>query len=97
MWGVTVGADTPLVFRAAQQNSRGGVQAIRMDIRGRVKSIDWGEWKSGERVPNKAMIAVRYYKLEIDGRTIHEVDAENMIRIVNGVDMMARIRQALGR
>ena len=97
LWGVKTGSDAPLVFRAAQEDGDGAVQAIRMDIRGRVKGIDWGEWKTGERVPNKVMIAVRYYKLEVDGRVLHEIDAENLIRIVNGVDQMAAIRQALGR
>ena len=97
LWGVRTGSDAPLVFRAAQQSSDGAVQAVRMDIRGRVKGIDWGTWKTGERSPNKVMIAVRYVKFEVDGRVIHEVDAQNMIRIIDGVDQMAAIRAALGR
>lgn len=97
LWGVRDGSNAPLVFRAAQEDEDGTVKAVRMDIRGRVKGIDYGTWKTGERVPNKIMVAVRYYKLEIEGRTIHEVDAENYIRIVNGKDQLAAIRAALGR
>ena len=97
LWGVKDGSNAPFVFRAAQEDGDGKVKAVRMDIRGRVKTVEWGEWKTGERVPSKVMIAVRYYKLEIDGRTLHEVDAENLIRIVNGTDQLAAIRAALGR
>ena len=36
-----------------------------------------------------AIAAADYYKLEIDGEAIHEIDVENCTRIVNGVDQVA--------
>ena len=42
------------------------------------------------------MVALRYYKLEIGGETIHEIDAENMKRVINGVDQLEKRRAALG-
>ena len=41
-------------------------------------------------------LALRYYKLEIDGETIHEIDVENMTRVINGTDQLAARRRALG-
>jgi P2 family phage contractile tail tube protein len=29
-------------------------------------------------------------------QVVHEIDAENMVRVINGVDTLANIRNALG-
>ena len=71
------------------------MRAVVVHLRGRVKEIDWGTWKPGEKVPMTAMISVWYYKLEHGGAVIHEVDVENMIRIVNGTDQLTQLRDAL--
>ena len=44
----------------------------------------------------KAMVDARYYKLEIGGRELVEIDVENMIRRVDGVDQLEAQRNALG-
>ncbi len=93
LWGLVAGRVVPLTFRAALQNEDGAVTAVAVKVR----EIDWGTWKPGEKAPLKAVVAVRYYKLEHGGRTVHEIDAENMIRIVDGVDQLALQRAALGR
>lgn len=41
-------------------------------------------------------MALTYYKLEIDGRVIYEIDALGMKRVINGVDQLAAQRTALG-
>ena len=94
-WGVTLAAMVPMTIRGALQSEDGTVRAAVIHLRGRIKEIDYGTWKPGEKVPMKAMVSVWYYKLEHGGATIHEVDVENMIRIVNGVDQLAEMRAAL--
>ena len=42
------------------------------------------------------MMAVRYFKFTHDGDVIHEIDVDNMKRIVNGVDQLEAQREALG-
>ncbi|EGH24729.1 major tail tube protein, partial [Pseudomonas amygdali pv. mori str. 301020] len=37
-----------------------------------------------------------YYKLEVDGRVVYEIDALGMKRVINGVDQLAAERSALG-
>ena len=94
-WGVAQGDLAPLTLRGALQSEDGAVKAAVVHVRGRVKEIDWGEWKPGEKAQMTAVVACRYYKLEIDGETVHEIDAENMIRTVDGVDQLAAQRAAL--
>lgn len=96
LWGVNAGTQVPLTFRGALQAEDGKVKALVIHARGQVRELDFGSWKPGEKAPLKATLACRYYKLELDGQTLHEVDAENMIRIVDGVDQLAAMRQALG-
>lgn len=40
--------------------------------------------------------AVTYYKLEVDGRLVYEIDALGMKRVIDGVDQLASQRAALG-
>ena len=65
-------------------------------VRGYVREVDWGTWKPGEKSPLKCMMAVRYYRFLHDGDVLHEIDVDNMVRIVNGVDQLEAQRQALG-
>ena len=65
-------------------------------MRGSFREVDAGTWKAGDKATLKCMVAARYYKLAIDGDNAIEIDAENMIRTVNGVDQMATIRAAIG-
>ena len=95
-WGVIQGEHVPLTLRGALRSEDATVRAVVCQLRGRIKEIDFGTWKPGEKAPMKAMVAVRYYKLELGGTVLHEVDVENMIRIVNGTDQMAEMRTALG-
>ena len=37
-----------------------------------------------------------YYKVIVDGETVIEIDTVNMVEIVDGVDMMAEHRAAIG-
>lgn len=39
---------------------------------------------------------LRYYKLVYNGKELIEIDAENMIRKIDGVDQLASTRTALG-
>ena len=42
------------------------------------------------------MMAVRYYKLDHDGTVVHEIDVDNMTRVINGTDRLEAQRTALG-
>jgi len=42
------------------------------------------------------MFALRYYKYVINDEVIIEIDAENMIEMVDGVDILKSQRDAIG-
>ena len=65
-------------------------------LRGALKEVDMGDWKAGDKAEIKHNVAVTYYKLEVDGRLIYEIDALGMKRVIDGVDQLAQQRQALG-
>ena len=44
----------------------------------------------------KYAVAVSYYKLEVDGREVYEIDPVNGVRAINGVDQLAGMRNDLG-
>ena len=95
-WGLAPGNLVPITFRGALESEDGTVTPVAASVRGNVKEIDYGTWKPGEKVPLKCMMAVRYYKFEHGGETLHEIDVDNMVRIVNGTDRVAEQRAALG-
>ena len=96
LWGIYTSASTPLTARGALQDEDGVITPVEVRLRGKVKELDFGTWKPGEKVPLKWMVAVRYYKYTQGGEVVHEIDVERMIRIVDGVDQLAGQRDALG-
>ncbi len=94
--GVRSGNGTPYVARQALENIDGTVIAVTHTMRGKMKMQDAGEIKPGERAPLKCELALQYYKLQHGDRVVHEIDVQNMIRIVDGIDVLAAQRNALG-
>jgi len=84
------------VFRAAYRGLKGAVKAVTVTLRGAVKEVDMGDWKPGDKAEIKHAMSVTYYKLEIDGRVMYEIDPLNMIQVIDGVDQLAAERTALG-
>ena len=58
--------------------------------------LDMGKFKAGDKGTLQCTIACRYYKLEIGGEDVIEIDIENMVRKIAGNDVLADIRSALG-
>jgi P2 family phage contractile tail tube protein len=96
LMGVRPGASVPFVARGALESFDGTVTAVAHTMRGKLKEVDPGTWKPGEAAPLKASIALTYYKLQHGDRIIYEIDVENYIRVVDGVDVLAAQRSALG-
>lgn len=83
-------------FRGAFKGLKGKVTPVVVTLRGALKEVDMGDWKPGDKAEIKYNVAVTYYKLEVDGRLIYEIDPLGMIRVINGVDQLAAQRSALG-
>ena len=79
-----------------QDDESGAVSTVEIVTRGRHEEIDMGEWKPGDLAEFKVKSALSYYKMSIDGQVVIEIDVLNMVEMVNGVDLMAPHRAALG-
>lgn len=95
MFGLRSGAQVPLTLRGGLDGEE-GVSPVVVTLTGAWRELDFGGWKPGEKAPLKVSVAVRYYRLEIDGQELVEIDAENMVRKINGTDQLEAIRGALG-
>lgn len=95
LWGVAEGQQVPFVLREALESFDGTVKSVVHTMRGKILGMDPGTSKAGELPMLKCDLSLTYYKLVHDGVTIHEIDVENMVRIVNGVDQLANMRAAL--
>ena len=85
-----------IVFRGAFRGLRGEVTPVAVTLRGLLKEVDLGDWKAGDPTEIKHAIAPVYYKLEIDGRVMYEIDMIAGIQVIDGVDQLAEVRSALG-
>lgn len=83
-------------FRGAFKGQKGAMTGVVATLRGMLREIDPGEWKPGEKAEIKYAVSVSYYKLEIDGRVMFELDPVNSVRVIDGTDQLAEMRTILG-
>ena len=81
-----------LLGRAGRQYTPAAVATFR----GMLEEVDPGNWKAGDKAETKFNAALSYYKLEVDGQVVYELDPANCIRIINGKDEAAEERKAIG-
>ncbi|VWD61445.1 major tail tube protein [Burkholderia lata] len=79
-----------------QSEDSTSVDAIEIVIRGRHSEIDPGTAKSKEDTAFKVTTVASYYKLSVNGLDVIEIDFVNMIEKVNGNDLFAALRNAIG-
>jgi P2 family phage contractile tail tube protein len=96
LFGVSAGQSVRFIMRGALESWDGTVKAISHTMSGRIKKIDSGTSKAGDKPSMQIDIALDYYKLTHSGEVVHEIDVINMVRVVNGVDVLASQRAALG-
>ena len=83
-------------FRGAFRDQKGDVVAAVATFAGMLNEIDMGDWKTGEKGETKYTVNCSYYKLEVGGATVFEIDPVAGIRTINGTDQLAKVREALG-
>lgn len=96
LFGVTEGATVPFVLREALESFDGTVTPVAHFLRGKVREIDPGTSKPGDKASLKVAMTLTYYRLVHGDRTVQEFDVENMIQFIDGVDALAGQRAALG-
>lgn len=96
LFGVAEGALVPFVAREALESFDGTVTPVVHTMRGKIREMDPGTSKAGEKPSLRVAMALTYYKLQHGDTTVLEIDVENMVRVVNGSDALSATRAALG-
>lgn len=95
-FGVKEGRWVPFVMREALESLDGSITPVVHTMRGKVREIDPGTSKAGDKPMLKLSVALSYYKLQHGSSVVHEIDVENMVRVIDGVDALKDTRAALG-
>lgn len=95
LFGVLPGRQVAMTARGAMVSDDGTKKPVIITMRGLLSNIDKGTWKPGEEMPLKLSLSLRYYKLEIDGAVIYDIDPINYVMIINGEDQLETTRQHL--
>jgi len=93
LFGLAVGQEREFMFTGALAHEDGTIVNATAYIRGRLTKNDHGSWKPGEVGENQHSISFRYYRLEVDGETLIEMDPFSVS--IGGVSQTAAIRSAL--
>lgn len=66
---------------------------MRVVVRGRNKGMKLGKIKSGEAMDCSVTLELTYILIEVDGKTMLELDKFNSIYIIDGEDQLEEIRR----
>lgn len=96
LFSLVEGANVPLVVRELLESFDGTETAVVHTMTGKVTEIDPGESQPGVLPELKYTMSLSYYKLQHGDTVVHEIDVVNLIQIINGTDVLATARTALG-
>jgi P2 family phage contractile tail tube protein len=96
-WGQTGLSATQYRFAGAYENiDTGDVTPVEVVVRGRCTEVDFGDAEAGKDTEHKFKVSCAYYKLIVGGIDLIEIDVLRGVEIVNGNDLTAAIRNAIG-
>ncbi len=96
-YGITNASGVGLRWAGAyQRDDTGEVTAVEVVARGRHETYSFGEAEAGEDTEHSITTLCTYYKLVVDGNEEIEIDLLGMVLKVNGIDILAEKRKAIG-
>ena len=93
----------PIVYKAINKQrasfvvkgsvtQKGVSKSVVATFKGSV-DVDDGSWETKKELERKVKIFCDYYSLEVDGTLQLELDVENMIALIDGVDHLETLRK----
>lgn len=70
--------------------------AVVVEMGGRFKKMSMGDWEAGKASDQEFEHTLNYYRLNVGGEDVIEIDVINCKRIIGGVDQLAGIRADIG-
>lgn len=61
-------------------------------VEGSIIELDLGQWRAGENATLTIRMALRFYRLTVDDENLIEIDVDNRVRKVNGIDQISTSR-----
>lgn len=95
LFGLRQGNNVPLTLLKGLEDLDGTVTQVKYNLRGKIIEIDEGDAEPGQLPELTIQFSPTYYKMTHGGTVVHEIDAERMIRVINGTDQLAAMRAAL--
>jgi P2 family phage contractile tail tube protein len=87
--------DVPITFRGYLITPSGAEKGVLIETRGLLKSIKPAKVEPGKKSIMTIHFAANYYRHNVDGSDVCEIDVFNRVTMINGVDKAARARQIL--
>jgi P2 family phage contractile tail tube protein len=88
--------DVPVYFRGYQISASGAERGVLIATRSLIKSIKPSKVEPGKKASLSVHLSCNYYRHEVEGRVLTEIDIFNRLTIIDGVDRSARARDILG-
>lgn len=91
------GVDITLRGSSQVMNSSGNIsfEGIRIIVRGRFKTMTGGKFKQGSGTGSSVKLGLTYYKVEIGGKNIVELDKLNCVFKIGETDIMQKVRSLI--
>ncbi|WP_234186407.1 phage major tail tube protein [Shinella sp. NM-101] len=93
LFGFAPGTEHPFMITGALVDETGEVHSAVMTLRGFLKQVDAGTWKGGDMPENDLQVSVNYFKIEVDGDELLEMDDFDIK--VRGQSQYAAIHNAM--
>lgn len=94
-WGVGPGNTIQVTLRGALESLTGEVQAVVVNLEGTIDDVTFDPITATGKAGLQITVSARHYKYTQNGVVVHDIDVLNMIRIIGGVDRLAKVRTAL--
>lgn len=96
LFGFLPGLPTVITVRGAIEDEVGLIKPVIHAMTGKIRSIDKGTWKPGEKATMKVTMDIDRFAETVAGIPTTIIDIPNMIRTIGGVDKMVAVRLAIG-
>jgi P2 family phage contractile tail tube protein len=90
---------TQLIFRGALEEESTGVtltKALEVVCVGKVRSMEGFEVQAGQLGKLTFEMSLTYYRHKLGDTVTHEIDVNNLVRVIDGIDQLLPQRLALG-
>ncbi|OSM01654.1 phage major tail tube protein [Magnetofaba australis] len=96
LFGLAPGNAKPITIRGAlKSEDSDAVVAVVVQLNGTFREVEADAWKPGDKSNLKVTMDVRKYVYTQGGEEIHNIDVVNMTRIINKVDQLKGMRDAI--